>query len=595
MKRWLNICVAVTSLLAATGVLASFHTFRIEQLYSNADGTVQFVVMHESENANGENLWAGQALTSTHSGVTKVYVFPNNLPGGESNGYYMMPSPTANKRVLIATQGYAALNLVVPDYVISNGFLPTDGGTVNYANIDPVTYTSLPTDGVMALDRNGAIVQNLATNFAGASASVPPPAPPPPVVPPVVQPTMPGIATVVSNPYGPLGVQGGTLNGNTISDLQGNAVIQLGGTAGSAGSSAEFDFQGFNVGAGKTLTIRSGAPGQTVQLKNVDATASSISGLLQAQGGNGGPAPGLALKNPNGISVNAGGSVSAVAGLLLDTFGATWTAGQILLNNGLIDGGSALQLNSGRVTGSGAFKGDIVGVATYGNVNNPVNGAHFLGNGLQLYPSSGDTVELILNAYGSSPQVLNFLVNGNASVWMPSAWPAGWSAPANNLPVPPSGSRPPGTPDPGFGGGSMIVQATGTLNLANGGTSDFVFPGGIVLKAGGDLNLNGVVVNNGWTASGKSFQGVFFESPNIVSDAGNIQVLTNNFNWVNFSTRPHASVRTWQLVPAGDGSLTYVTADTIAPHLNTFSVLVDAGATGACWLCLVNTTPINMQ
>jgi hypothetical protein len=202
---------------------------------------------------------------------------------------------------------------------------------------------------------------------------------------------------------------------------------------------------------------------------------------------------------------------------------------------------------------------------------------------------------LILNAYGSSPQVLNFLVNGNASVWIPSAWPAGWSAPANNLPVPPSGSRPPGTPDPGFGGGSMIVQATGTLTLVNGGTNDFVFPGGIVLKAGGGLNLNGVAVNNGWTATGKSFQGVFFESPNIVNDAGNIQVLTNNLNWVNFSSLPHAPVRTWQLVPAVDGSLNYVIADTIAPHLNTYSVLVDAAATGGCWVCLVNTTPVNIR
>jgi len=161
--------------------------------------------------------------------------------------------------------------------------------------------------------------------------------------------------------------------------------------------------------------------------------------------------------------------------------------------------------------------------------------------------------------------------------------------------VPSSGSQPPGTPDPGFGSGSMILQATGTLALVNGGTNDFVFPGGIVLKSGGDLNVNGVAVINGWTATGKSFQGVFFESPNIVNDAGNIQVFTNNLNWVNFSTLPHAPVGTWQLVPAADGSLKYVTADAIAPHVNAYSVLVDMAATGGCWVCLVNTTPIKMQ
>ncbi len=182
MKRWLNVCVATTLLFAAATGFASFHTFRIEQIYSNADGTEQFVVLHESMNANGENFWAGQALTSTHSGVPRVYVFSENLPGGESDGYYVMPSPTANKRVLVATEGFAALGLIAPDYVIPNGFLSTDGGTVNFAGVDQVTYTSLPTDGVHALDRNRVPIQNVATNFAGASASVVPTSSPPATV-----------------------------------------------------------------------------------------------------------------------------------------------------------------------------------------------------------------------------------------------------------------------------------------------------------------------------------------------------------------------------------------------------------------------------
>jgi len=35
---------------------ATYHTWVIEQLYSNADGNVQFVVLHEAQGANGENL-----------------------------------------------------------------------------------------------------------------------------------------------------------------------------------------------------------------------------------------------------------------------------------------------------------------------------------------------------------------------------------------------------------------------------------------------------------------------------------------------------------------------------------------------------------
>jgi len=73
---------------------------------------------------------------------------------------------------LIATQGFAALGLVTPDYVIPNGFLATSGGTVAYAGVDQVTYAALPTDGAHAIDRNGATVQNVATNFSGESGSV---------------------------------------------------------------------------------------------------------------------------------------------------------------------------------------------------------------------------------------------------------------------------------------------------------------------------------------------------------------------------------------------------------------------------------------
>ncbi len=178
MKSWICSIGATVLLLAASAAFATYHTFRIEQLYSNADGTVQFIVMHEGSNANGENLWAGHAIASTRAGVTRTYPFPNDLPGGSMDdygyGYVNMPSPTANRRVLIATQGFAALNLVAPDYVIPNGFLATDGGTLNYADIDTLPYPALPTDGVHAIDRNGVAIPNLATNFAGQTGSVAP-------------------------------------------------------------------------------------------------------------------------------------------------------------------------------------------------------------------------------------------------------------------------------------------------------------------------------------------------------------------------------------------------------------------------------------
>ncbi len=92
----------------------------------------------------------------------------NNLPSGSTNG----------KHILVATQGFADLNLVKPDYIVPNGFFPLANGTVNYAGADQWSIGTLPTDGVTALFANGMTGPNVATNFAGASASVTAAAPP---------------------------------------------------------------------------------------------------------------------------------------------------------------------------------------------------------------------------------------------------------------------------------------------------------------------------------------------------------------------------------------------------------------------------------
>ena len=172
MRRFAVFLAALASALAAPAAWASFHTYQIDELFSNADGTVQYVVLHEVAGSNGENFLAGHTLTSTSGGVMQTYVFPNNLPGGMDTGYGMTAAPTAFTHVLIATQGFAALGIVTPDYVIPNGFLPLANGTINYALVDQVSYASLPTDGVTAIKRTGAMVQNVATNYATASASV---------------------------------------------------------------------------------------------------------------------------------------------------------------------------------------------------------------------------------------------------------------------------------------------------------------------------------------------------------------------------------------------------------------------------------------
>jgi hypothetical protein len=158
----------VTALAFAPGAQAAFHLWQIEQVFSNADRTVQFIVMHESSGASGERFLQGHSFRSTHDGVTNTFPFPNNLPNVS----------TAGKRFLIATQGFANLGILAPDYVVPNGFLGTGAGSLNFADVDFFNYPSLPTDGTTAINRSGQSIPNVATNFAGQSASVtaaPPP------------------------------------------------------------------------------------------------------------------------------------------------------------------------------------------------------------------------------------------------------------------------------------------------------------------------------------------------------------------------------------------------------------------------------------
>ena len=174
MKNLFRMLVLVTLLVACGAARASYHSYEIVELYSNADGTVQFVLLHEFAGLDGENLLAGHTLTVTHAGTVKTFVFPYDLPS----------SLTANRYVLIATQGYvdlegsfSAFGNVPADYILPDQFLPTDGGTVNYAGVDQVSFGPLPTDGTLALytPSSGAsfTATNVARNFSGNASTLP--------------------------------------------------------------------------------------------------------------------------------------------------------------------------------------------------------------------------------------------------------------------------------------------------------------------------------------------------------------------------------------------------------------------------------------
>ena len=102
---------AVLSVTSIRPAHATFHLYQINELYSNADGSVQFIELHEAFGANGQNFLAGHIISVTQGPMTHSFTFPTNLPS----------SNTANTKVLIATPGFAGLG--------------SNGGDVDYLTL----------------------------------------------------------------------------------------------------------------------------------------------------------------------------------------------------------------------------------------------------------------------------------------------------------------------------------------------------------------------------------------------------------------------------------------------------------------------------
>ena len=141
----------------------SFHLYQVHEIFSNADGTVQFIEMAVGP-FNGESFWAGQSITVTSGVAVNTFGFPADLPS----------TLTANTSVLIATQGFANLGIVTPDYIVPAGFLFTGGGVINYAGFDNLAYAALPTNGTLSVDRVGNIANASPTDFAGVTGHLGP-------------------------------------------------------------------------------------------------------------------------------------------------------------------------------------------------------------------------------------------------------------------------------------------------------------------------------------------------------------------------------------------------------------------------------------
>ena len=160
---------ATVALLFSTRALAAFHLWEFNEIYTNADGTIQFIEF--TTDTGGENFLEGIRLISNS---TTGYTLPCCDLVGD----------TANQKFLVATSGFAALSGITPDYVMPDNFIAVTGGdTLTLRSVsllaDTISFESgiLPTNGVGSLSFSmigtpTPSTNNSPTNFAGQTGSV---------------------------------------------------------------------------------------------------------------------------------------------------------------------------------------------------------------------------------------------------------------------------------------------------------------------------------------------------------------------------------------------------------------------------------------
>jgi N-acetylneuraminic acid mutarotase len=124
-------------------IVAANNSYRMTALFSDQAGLYQYIQLRNLS-GSGPNQFAGFTLTITlRSGVVKQFKFPND-PG------------TGTQPLCIATANVWPTPSDL-DFVIPNGFVPTDGGTIDFAGVDSWTFGPLAASGSSSLSRNGNV------------------------------------------------------------------------------------------------------------------------------------------------------------------------------------------------------------------------------------------------------------------------------------------------------------------------------------------------------------------------------------------------------------------------------------------------------
>ncbi len=167
-----RVVVVLIALGTATAHAAS-HSWRVNELFSNADGTIQFVELRECCGFTTEHGLGGKNVRS--DATTLAYIFPANVTGD-----------TSNEHILLATAAFAALpGAPTPNHIIPANFFQISGDTVRYATVQGYDFFTfgpgvLPTDGINSIQLTAfappsdtfIIAPNTPTNYMGTPGFV---------------------------------------------------------------------------------------------------------------------------------------------------------------------------------------------------------------------------------------------------------------------------------------------------------------------------------------------------------------------------------------------------------------------------------------
>ncbi len=154
-SRFLACLVLISLITDASPAFALFHLWQVKEVFSTADGSVQFIEMFSS--FSGQTLMSGKTLTANSDGNIKTFTFPSDLSNSSAGS------------LLIATSGFGSLSGgVAPDFTFSQSTTPISGSffnpnatnlTITFTGApDTMAFTgaSLPKDGIHSLTDAGA-------------------------------------------------------------------------------------------------------------------------------------------------------------------------------------------------------------------------------------------------------------------------------------------------------------------------------------------------------------------------------------------------------------------------------------------------------